>query len=355
MLVLNPSASLKTVGNGGHVQNSNGYDIVLATSGGSALSFEMVGHGGSATSYDPTTGNIELWGNVASISNGLVLNLVYGNSGISTYQGSDAATWNSGYQQVIHHGTATNLLITDSTSNGFTPTNNGTVTAGAGKIGGASVYNGSTQYLRTTASLINNNTDQFTISAWANTNTNSGSHDVFSQGNTGTPSFSIIFRTDNGDYNCYVNRSSGFVQATWNSGVTTSAWTRVDCSWDAATVAIYGNGAFHGSVSAGDRSQSGTDSAWGAQTQTGGAAVEFWSGSLDELRVQNTVRAAGWIATEYNNQSAPGTFYTVGSEQLCSGGVIGGKLRKILAWNPWKYILPGLFDVSVEASWLSSK
>jgi hypothetical protein len=36
---------------------------------------------------------------------------------------------------------------------------------------------------------------------------------------------------------------------------------------------------------------------------------------LDEVRVSNTVRSAGWISTEYNNQNAPASFYSVGAEQ----------------------------------------
>jgi hypothetical protein len=36
---------------------------------------------------------------------------------------------------------------------------------------------------------------------------------------------------------------------------------------------------------------------------------------LDEVRVSNIARSAGWIATEYRNQNAPATFYTVGAEQ----------------------------------------
>ena len=31
-----------------------------------------------------------------------------------------------------------------------------------------------------------------------------------------------------------------------------------------------------------------------------------WDGSIDEVRISGTARAAGWIQTEYNNQSAPG-------------------------------------------------
>lgn len=39
-------------------------------------------------------------------------------------------------------------------------------------------------------------------------------------------------------------------------------------------------------------------------------------GTLDELRIATVARSQAWIATEYANQSAPGTFYTVGAEEL---------------------------------------
>ena len=38
------------------------------------------------------------------------------------------------------------------------------------------------------------------------------------------------------------------------------------------------------------------------------------NGSLDEVRISNSGRGDGWIQTEYNNQSSPATFYTVGPE-----------------------------------------
>jgi hypothetical protein len=37
------------------------------------------------------------------------------------------------------------------------------------------------------------------------------------------------------------------------------------------------------------------------------------NGSIDEGRVSNIARSADWIKTEYNNQSSPKTFNTVGS------------------------------------------
>jgi hypothetical protein len=39
-------------------------------------------------------------------------------------------------------------------------------------------------------------------------------------------------------------------------------------------------------------------------------------GILDELRISNTPRSAEWIATEYNNQYYPDTFYTVNQEDI---------------------------------------
>jgi len=39
----------------------------------------------------------------------------------------------------------------------------------------------------------------------------------------------------------------------------------------------------------------------------------FFQGDIDEVRYSNSVRAAGWLGTEYNNQSSPDSFYSVGS------------------------------------------
>ena len=40
-----------------------------------------------------------------------------------------------------------------------------------------------------------------------------------------------------------------------------------------------------------------------------------YEGAIDELRIATVARTAGWIATEYANQSSPATFYTLGAEQ----------------------------------------
>ena len=39
-----------------------------------------------------------------------------------------------------------------------------------------------------------------------------------------------------------------------------------------------------------------------------------FDGTIDEVRVSNSIRSAGWVLTEYNNQNSPSTFYSVSSE-----------------------------------------
>jgi len=39
-----------------------------------------------------------------------------------------------------------------------------------------------------------------------------------------------------------------------------------------------------------------------------------WQGKVDEVRILNGALSHGWITAEYNNQSAPGSFYSVGVE-----------------------------------------
>ena len=41
-----------------------------------------------------------------------------------------------------------------------------------------------------------------------------------------------------------------------------------------------------------------------------------WNGMLDEIRISNIARSTGWILTEYNNESSPSTFYSLGSEEV---------------------------------------
>src|SRR3989344_6655431 len=91
-------ADLKTVANGGYVQNSSGYDIrpysdsALTT----ALTFELV-------NYDGVNGKLEMYVKIPTLSasTDTVIYLAFGDSGIST-DGSSTATWDSNFKGVWH-------------------------------------------------------------------------------------------------------------------------------------------------------------------------------------------------------------------------------------------------------------
>ena len=50
---------------------------------------------------------------------------------------------------------------------------------------------------------------------------------------------------------------------------------------------------------------------WGADV----VHYKYMTGMFDEIRVSDTVRSTGWIQTEYNNQYAPDTFFSVANEE----------------------------------------
>ena len=69
----------KTVGNGGHVQNSSGFDIRPYSNSSltTALSYERV-------SYSASAGTFQIWVLIPSLSQGLVIYLAYGDAALSS-------------------------------------------------------------------------------------------------------------------------------------------------------------------------------------------------------------------------------------------------------------------------------
>ena len=75
---ISSDANLKTVGNGGHVQNANGFDIRPFSDSGLSvpLTYQLV-------SYDATLGIFEMWVNMTAVDGGIVY-VGYGNSSLTT-------------------------------------------------------------------------------------------------------------------------------------------------------------------------------------------------------------------------------------------------------------------------------
>src|SRR5260370_23141211 len=88
---------------------------------------------------------------------------------------------------------------------------------------------------------------------------------------------------------------------------------------------IYLNGSLSASVSS-------TGLSISSNPFTINGSYPYFAGNVqfDEVRASNSTRSSAWITTEYNNQSSPLTFYSLGGSE--SAGV--GTLTITMATSP---------------------
>jgi Concanavalin A-like lectin/glucanases superfamily/Domain of unknown function (DUF2341)/Fibronectin type III domain len=305
VLVSVTDPALKTIANGGHVANVNGFDIgFYADSGGTTkLKWEV-------EKYDGTTGNLIAWVKIPSVSSttDTLLYLFYGDPTITTDQSDPLNTWDSNFKAVYHLGNGTTLSATDSTGG-----NNGTLinspTGIAGKINGAAHFVSASNQL---ISLANPGDfpvqTAWTMEAWVKPSTDGNI--VLMWGGTSNNGPHMVLPGNN---SWRVGFWGGADVST--SGVDTLAFHHIVGTFDGASLRLYKDG----SLLAGPRAASPTASSTLSAVI---GASSFWSstfnGNIDEVHISNTNRSAAWITAEYNNQNSPGTFITMGSESCPS-------------------------------------
>jgi hypothetical protein len=323
VLVSLSDTTLKTVGNSGHVQNSNGYDIWFFSDSGltSRLPVER-------ETYDGSAGTYVGWVQVPTVSYTVdtVIYIAYGDSGISADPNADTTygkthVWGTEYKGVWHlqdvTGGSGSVLDSTNANNG---TPNGSPVNGAAKIAGGGAFNTTTKFvdLGTPASLEIYNT--LTASAW-----------VYCVSITGNPQFFISkdYSTGARGWGVGADGSNGYLYLEINGASApfymgqvpiVSAWFHVaivlaanGTDWYA-----YRNGTLVGSGAATAMTANSSAKTYISGRQYSGYFQGF-NGGVDEVHIANAARSASWILTEYNNQNSPGnigaaSFYTVGSE-----------------------------------------
>jgi hypothetical protein len=108
-----------------------------------------------------------------------------------------------------------------------------------------------------------------------------------------------------------------------NTGRVSTSYTNYLNAWTYVTLAstgsggtfqgIYLNGALAASNATSVSSIEVGDLVVGAYPNATFYGPPYHKGNIDEFRISNVVRSASWILAEYNNQSSPSTFATVGS------------------------------------------
>jgi hypothetical protein len=359
MLISVTNANLATVANGGHIASYNAgtndpQDLVFealddATCGGAVGSSPCIlSH--EIEYYVPTTGQLVAWVRVPSITNGTVIYMYYGN-GCSVSTQNANGVWDANYRGVWHlsqNPTGAAPQMRDSTTNAYNGTAVGSFVAGdqqAAVINGGLNFNGTNDEIQIfpnpppAAAL---GATSVTVSAWIrvrgfsestfspNANTTVGAVVFCTRdadgdhsptlavspvaGGSGNANNGLVFIDDSANIAMGAKGASTIATNTWYYAVGTFSYTGT--APFAGNWYVYLNGTQYGPNNfnlAGPATGNFTGATWrlGNNAQWPGYSNVI----LDEVRVSNIARSAGWIATEYRNQNAPATFYTVGAEQ----------------------------------------
>jgi prepilin-type N-terminal cleavage/methylation domain-containing protein len=314
---------LKTVANGGNVTSGNGYDIIFTSdaAGLNLLPFER-------ESYNASTGAVNFWVQVPTVSGSVntTIYLWYGGANSATDQSNAWGTWDSNYAGVWHLD-ETSGTQHDSTRNGNNSSIINVQTQGSatGKIGGADTFDGSSSYIQVGSGVMGS-PSSVTLSGWGSLNSSQPEQPnmLVTLGDdvnllAGDPSFS-----PSGTAACYYTGGGPNYWYSTGTGVNTigTGWHYYSYTVDGANYiqTMYIDGVQQGQTTNAQAISytspySGTVTVIGAHGCECGTTFHF-AGSIDEVRVSNSARSADWIATEYNNQNSPSTFYTVGSAVL---------------------------------------
>ena len=233
------------------------------------------------------------------------------------------AVW-SDYGLVFHGDDAT-----DSTGNN-TYTETGSPSYSAGKLGNALDAARSGEYLRSSSSPtgIPTGKPNFSTTQWIKYNTLYGYSIGLSWGIDATPYgrgyFPVIGDGTPSTWGTFWAGGSGYGNINSSSPASTTAtWYHAVTTYDQTTHRMFIDSAARGTT-----------------TYTGSNIVNSYcninkhpnvtslgiDGQLDEVRIANFTYSSDWITTEYNNQSAPTTFYSV----TAVGGGATGYANKVM-------------------------
>jgi type II secretory pathway pseudopilin PulG len=271
--------------------------------------------------YSSSTGAINDWVNVHSLSAGSVIYACYGNSLMTTDQSHPALTWNSNYGAVYHYPSGSSFNANDSTANANNPSSVGSVVSGSGQIdGGAS--NAASSYI-TIPHSNSINPSSLTFSMWTNINSSEAGQEAIPAG-ISQQSYayyaSYILEKGPGDLMDFsiTGSSNNPVEVFSSSTVAFGTWQNWVGTYDGSHLDLYLNGVLQNSTSTNISIWYNNQSlGFGDYGSTGYAPINML---FDETRVSDVALSPSWILTEYNNQSSPSSFYTFGSEQMNGGG-----------------------------------
>lgn len=343
-LITGTSVDLKTVANGGHVQDAEGDDIRFFsdTACTSALSYQR-------KSYTASSGAFLFWVKIPTLDTDAdtVIYVCYGDASLTT-DGSSTATWDSNFVGVWHFDGS--LELTDATANGYTlsplTTADGACAVScpattSGIVGNAALYTISGGWLGRVSSFTNV-APPFTMQCWVllngdpsttlsgiimthGTNAAGGSNNGrrFAFADSGTNRFIRYTRGGIADHDLTTNTFA----------YNTSQWVFTAVTLNTAADSIKSHIGVSGTVTtqtmAVGTTQNGTPNAIYLEVR-GADGVGAWTagaGKTDECWFSNTDRSDTWLSTHAKMVVAAASFTTLGTE-TSAGGPFGQYILK---------------------------
>jgi Concanavalin A-like lectin/glucanases superfamily/Domain of unknown function (DUF2341) len=293
--------------------------------------------------FDPGTGELVAWVNVASVSASVDTDIYmyYDNATVGSQQ-DVPNVWDANYVQVLHLKEAPSGALdelNDSTGSG----NHGqTFSMGAGNSVAAQIGDG-LNFVRADAldqirvydsASLDGTADEGTLEYWANfvdapppsTYYLMMVHSQrFSGGGRG---MEHAWRVDD---NFFMYPNAGDPGQNWSGtslhGFVAGQWHHVVWRWRRSPGQdhdLFTDGVSRAFDVADNSANWATDATMDDWYYGGNAARNnrWFDGRMDEIRVSNIMRSDAWISTEHNNQSDPDNFYTLGPEILFSLDIV---------------------------------
>jgi Concanavalin A-like lectin/glucanases superfamily/Domain of unknown function (DUF2341) len=310
MLFAGTYSYLATVANGGNVTSSSGFDIIFTSdrAGTSPLAFEI-------DTYDPATGTVAFWVRIPTLSHTVqtTIFIQYGDPSVTTSQENKPTLW-AAFAGVWHANLGAGNVV-DSSANA---NNMGPIFAGGsnvtGKIGKAINFpaGSSGAFVKSPAAGVPTGNAARTLSCWFQiTGPNTTQYAFFGWGSSNAGQRWQVYYDSNRLLQDVGGNGDAFsfaFDSNWHQLVTT-----LPASGNLNQALMYLDG-----VAQSVTLQSATvNTDASPQVRVGnlifGSNLFPLVGSVDEMRILGSVLSADWIATEYNNQNSPATFYSIGS------------------------------------------
>ena len=291
----------------GPIMNSSGYDILFTDVDHNKLDHQI-------EYFDGTTGALIAWVRIPTLSASAntVIKMLYGNPQVIT-DPSVVSVWDSHYKGVWH---LNNSSLNDYTLNDKSGTSYNSPTYPAGVISNSLGLNGTNQYVEVINAPNTNFAGNITISAWVYMATGGRDQKIAGNQNNSSGGYKFGIYTNNKvefEIRNSANTPSLNRDVAGGTVLNTGQWYYLaGMSSDVLdSIKTFVNGIperpFKKTGTLGIASNDVTIS------KEPFAASFYFAGRFDELRISDRVRSDGWLRTEYNNQSSPSAFYSVGS------------------------------------------